>query len=251
MALLEGKSSVVTGSGRGLGRAYAMAMAREGARVVVNDIDVEEAERTVVDIKAEGGSAVANGDNIADWAGAKRLVDQCAADWGSIDVLVNNAGVHHFNPYSEESEEDIDFTLAVNVKGTMNTARHALGYMLPQRRGSIINGTSGAQSGIAGQAVYGASKAAVAGFTYALALEVASSGIRVNAISAGPLDTLSSRVISGYRDMKRIHAERAPMARNITHEDVGGTALYLCSELSSGVTGEVIHVDAGYSIMGI
>ena len=79
MALLEGKSSVVTGSGRGLGRAYAMAMAREGARVVVNDSDVEEAERTVVDIKAEGGSAVANGDNIADWAGAKRLVDQCAS----------------------------------------------------------------------------------------------------------------------------------------------------------------------------
>ena len=233
MALLEGKSSVVTGSGRGLGRAYAMAMAREGARVVVNDIDLEEAERTVVDIKAEGGSAVANGDNIADWAGAKRLVDQCASDWGSIDVLVNNAGVHHFNPYSEESEEDIDFTLAVNVKGTLNTARHALGYMLPQRRGSIINVTSGAQSGIAGQAVYGASKAAVAGFTYALALEVASSGIRVNAISPLAHTSMAERAIArGYQ----VRAMWPP-------ENLGPVAVFLASDEASYITGQVVRLE--------
>ena len=102
-----------------------------------------------------------------------------------------------------------------------------------------------------GYNVMGVAKAALENSVKQLAAEFGPSNIRVNAISAGPLDTLSSRVITGYRDMKRIHLERAPMARNITHEDVGGTALYLASELSSGVTGAVIPVDVGYSIMGI
>ena len=102
-----------------------------------------------------------------------------------------------------------------------------------------------------GYNVMGVAKAALENSVKQLAAEFGPSNIRVNAISAGPLDTLSSRVITGYRDMKRIHQERAPMARNITHEDVGGTALFLASELSSGVTGAIIPVDVGYSIMGI
>ena len=102
-----------------------------------------------------------------------------------------------------------------------------------------------------GYNIMGTAKAALENEVRQLAADVGPRNIRVNAISAGPLDTLSSRVISKYRDMKRIHAERSPMQRNITHEEVAKTALYLCSDLSSGVTGEVLHVDTGYNIMGI
>ena len=140
--------------------------------------------------------------------------------------------------------------LDVSAYSLIPMVRHAAPLMT--EGGTVVAMTFlAAEKVFPGYNVMGVAKAALENSVRQLASEYGPQGIRVNAISAGPLDTLSSRVISGYRDMKRIHAERAPMSRNITHEDVGGTALYLCSDLSSGVTGEVIHVDAGYSIMGI
>jgi len=235
MGLLDGKAVVVTGSGRGLGRAYAMAIAGEGGRVVVNDVDAEEAEKTVADIKASGGAAIPNGDNIADWKGARRLIEQCVKEYGQIDVLLNNAGVHHVTYFAEETEEEIDVTLAVNLKGTMATARHALDHMIPRRRGCIINVSSGAQSGIATQAVYGASKAGVAGFTYALAMEVAQHNIRVNALSPLAYTRMAQRSQArGYRS-----AVQVPYPP----ENVAPLAVFLASDEASYVTGQVVRLE--------
>lgn len=232
MGVLDGKAAVVTGSGRGLGRAYAVAMASQGARVVVNDIDADEAEKTVTDIRTQGGHAVPNGDNIADWNGARRLITQCVEEFGKIDVLVNNAGVHHMGEFKDQTEEQIDLILTVNLKGTLNTARHAIDYMLPRRRGCIINVTSGAQSGILGQALYGASKAGVAGFTYTLAMELAPHGIRVNAISPLAYTRLSvAAEATGYK-----------LAGKWPPENVAPLAVFLASDEASYVTGQVVRL---------
>ena len=124
--------------------------------------------------------------------------------------------------------------------------------MMKERGGSIITMTFQASSRVfPGYNVMGTAKAALENEVRQLAWDLGRDNIRINAISAGPVDTLSSRVISGYRDMKRAHADRSPMGRNITHEEVAGAALFLCSPMSSGVTGEVLHVDTGYHIMGI
>jgi len=233
MGSLDGKAAIVTGSGRGLGRSYAIAMAREGARLVINDVDVDEAEKTVVDIKAGGGEAVLSGDDVTDWAGAKHLVESCVNSFGTINALVNNAGVHHYNPFAEESEADIDLTLAVNIKGTLNTSRHALAHMVPQKQGSIVNVSSGAQSGIPGQTVYGASKAAVAGFTYGLALEVAEHGIRVNAISPLAYTRMAENVVKQGYDLRGLWPP----------ENVAPLAVFLCSDDAWYVTGQIIRLE--------
>lgn len=236
MGVLDGKAAVVTGSGRGLGRAYAMAMAREGARVVINDIDAEEAERVVTEIKSAGGTAVPSGDNIADFRGAKRLIDQCVGEFGAIDVLLNNAGIHHSTPIWEEGEEELDKTVAVNLKGTFNCARHAVDYMVPRRKGCIINVSSGAQSGIVGQSVYGATKAAVAAFTYAWAMELAPHNIRVNAIS--PL------AYTRMAEASRARTGGAAPARPLwPPENVAPLAVFLASDDAWYVTGQIIRLE--------
>ena len=230
--MLDGKAAVVTGSGRGLGRAYAAALAAQGARVVVNDVDADEAEKTVTDIRTQGGVAIANGDNIASWQGARRLVAQCVKEFGQMDVLVNNAGVHRMGEFKDVSEEDIDAILMVNLKGTFNTARHAIDHMLPRKKGCIINITSGAQSGIVGQAIYGASKGGVAGFTYTLAMELAPHGIRVNAISPLAYTRLSvAAEATGYA-----------LAGKWPPENVAPLAVFLASDEASYVTGQVVRL---------
>ncbi len=231
MGRLDGKATIVTGSGRGLGRAYAMHMAREGARIIVNDVDAEEAETTVADIKAEGGEAVVDGESVADWDGARRLIDHCVGEFGRIDVLVSNAGVHHETEFKDETEREIDFLLGVNLKGTMNANRHALERMVPQRQGCIINVSSGSQSGTGiGTSVYAASKAGVAGFTYALAMEVAKYNIRVNALS--PM----ARTRMGAN---RAGDNRAPWSP----DNVAPLAVFLASEDAWYVTGQVVRLE--------
>ncbi len=228
MGVLDGKAIVVTGSGRGLGRAYAIAMAAEGGRVVVNDIDADLAAEAAAEINARGGTAVASGDSVADWQASRRLIDQCVKEFGRIDVLVNNAALHHVTGFSQETEEVVDAFLAVNVKGTLITTRHALDHMISRKQGCIINVTSGAQSGMAGLAVYGTTKAAVAGFTYALAIEMAEHNIRVNALS--PIG------------QTRMSANQEPGA-GPPPENVAPLAVFLASDEAAYITGQVVRLD--------
>ena len=154
-------------------------------------------------------------------------------------------------PFYETSREGFAVALDVSAYSLVPIARYGAPLMA-EDGGSILTLTFQASTSVfPGYNVMGTAKAALENEVKQLANDLGSQNVRVNAISAGPLDTLSSRVITGYRDMKRIHAERSPMGRNITTDEVAKTALYLCSDMSSGVTGEILHVDTGYNIMGL
>ena len=184
-----------------------------------------------------------------------KAFDKVAAELGHLDVVVHSIAFANREdlggPFIETGREGFRLALDISAYSLVSIARHAHPLML-ERGGSMVALTFQASTRVfPGYNVMGTAKAALENEVRQLASDMGRDNIRVNAISAGPLDTLSSRVISRYRDMKRIHAERSPMERNITHDEVAKTALYLSSDLSSGVTGEIIHVDTGYSIMGI
>ena len=175
--------------------------------------------------------------------------------FGSVDIIVHSIAFANRDDLGGKfmltEREGFRLAMEISAYSLVSIARYASPLML-ENGGSIITLTFQAANRVfPGYNVMGTAKAALENEVRQLASDFGEDNVRVNAISAGPLDTLSSRVISDYRDMKRIHAERSPMKRNITAEEVAKTALYLCSDLSSGVTGEIIHVDTGYNIMGI
>ena len=172
-----------------------------------------------------------------------------------IDIIVHSIAFANREdlggPFIDTPREGFRLALDISAYSLVSVARHAAP-MMKGRGGSIITMTFQASNRVfPGYNVMGTAKAALENEVRQLSWDLGRDDIRINAISAGPVDTLSSRVISGYRDMKRAHAERSPMGRNITHEEVANTALFLCSPMSSGITGEVIHVDTGYHVMGI
>jgi NAD(P)-dependent dehydrogenase (short-subunit alcohol dehydrogenase family) len=232
MGLLDGKRAIVTGAGRGLGRAYAMALAAEGARVVVNDLDFAEAERVVAEIGAAGGSARANGADVGDWAAAGRLVGGCVEAFGGLEVVVNNAGYTRAAPIWAETEEGFDRLVRANLKGTFNVTRHALDYLRPQQQGSIINVSSGAQAGYVPRSIYAATKAGVAGFTYTWALELAPHNIRVNALSPTAQTRMSEVALP--------EGEAPPPLRR--PENIAPLVVYLASDEAGWITGQVFRV---------
>jgi NAD(P)-dependent dehydrogenase (short-subunit alcohol dehydrogenase family) len=232
MGLLDDRAVVITGSGRGLGRAYALAAAREGAAVVVNDIDVEVAEAVVAEIEAEGGRAVASGASVADWDSAGALVATCVAEFGQIDGLVNNAVVYNYYgmPWDEQADT-IKAQIDVNVTGALYCAAHALCHMVAQRRGSLVNIASRGIMGQSGMAVYSASKGALASATYSQAMDAMAHNVRVNAIC--PSGATRAYDIAGeYAEYARVHA--GPPDR------VAPAIVYLLSDLSRDVTGQLI-----------
>ncbi len=174
---------------------------------------------------------------------------------GSLDIVVHSIAFANRDdlggPFVDTSREGFAVALDVSAYSLVPIARYGAPLMA-EDGGSILTLTFQASTSVfPGYNVMGTAKAALENEVKQLANDLGPKNIRVNAISAGPLDTLSSRVITGYRDMKRIHAERSPMGRNITTDEVAKTALYLCSDMSSGVTGEILHVDTGYNIMGL
>jgi len=183
MGSLQGKRIVVTGSGRGIGAGIAKLCAQEGARVLVTDIDADVAAESANAIRAAGGQAVSHVADISRWDGAKGLIERCVAEFGGIDGLVNNAGIFRMGRVEEMEEADIRLSFEANVMGTAFCARHAVPHMLKQGSGSIVNVASGAHMGMAMMGAYGASKGAVASFTYTWAIELGPKGIRVNALS--------------------------------------------------------------------
>ncbi|MEA2627504.1 MAG: hypothetical protein QOD06_3549 [Candidatus Binatota bacterium] len=191
--LLDGKVAVVTGSGRGIGKAIAVCLAREGAKVVVNDVgcsldgrgpEGDPARETVEEIRANGGEAVASHDSVADFAAAGRIIQTAVDSFGRIDVLVNNAGIVRDRSIVKMTEDDFDAVIAVHLKGAFNCGRHAIPHMRDQSFGRVVNITSSAGlRGNFGQSNYGAAKAGLMGLTFVWAIELARYGITVNAMA--------------------------------------------------------------------
>ena len=253
---LQGKTGVVFGvaNHRSIAWAIAQTLHQAGARLAIS-YQTERVRENVSRLVAPWDNAlllecdVSSDDNVA------AAFDLIGREFGSLDIIVHSIAYANREDlggrFIETGREGFRLALDISAYSLVSIARHGSPLMTGEG-GSIVAMTFQASSRVfPGYNIMSTAKAALENEVKQLASDVGLDNIRVNAISAGPVDTLSSRVISGYRDMKRIHAERSPMGRNITVEEVAKTALFLCSDLSSGVTGEIIHVDTGYSIMGI
>jgi len=236
---LTGKAVVVTGAGQGLGEAVAKAVAAAGAAVVVNDLAQDVAQRCVDAITAAGGKAVAHAADITVWAQAEGLIERCIAEYGKIDGLVNNAGVHFPTRSWEMEEKSVRKQLDVNIIGTLATANRALKAMRAQGFGSIVNTTSGAHMGLAWRPDYGASKGAVSSFTYTAALELQQEGsaVRVNCMSPNawtPMVVDTEKFMMGQG--LGAHAGLPPPETNVAIH------LYLLSDRAQGVSGQIMGI---------
>jgi 3-oxoacyl-[acyl-carrier protein] reductase len=248
--MLAGRVAVVTGGGGGIGRGIATRFAREGATVVVAEVDTERAADTVREIDAAQGTAVAEVVDVCSPLGAAQAVNRALDEFGRIDVLVNNVG--HFGgarkEFHENTDEEWDDLYRVNLGHVLRCSRAAIGPMLDRGEGgSIVNvSTVEAFRAIPTRAVYSAFKAAITGFTRSLAVEYAGRGIRVNAIAPDVVETLQvpySRWVPP--EQEHLVPTWVPLGRFGTPDDVAGAALFLASDLSRFVTGTTVHVDGG------
>lgn len=243
--MLTGKVALVTGASRGIGKAIACKLAKEGAKVIINyNGSKEKAEAVKSQIEAEGGQAEVYQCDVSDYAACEAFIQTVIKEHGSLDILVNNAGITRDGLLMKMSEEDFDRVLETNLKGTFNTIRFASRQMLKQRSGRIINMSSVVGvSGNAGQANYAASKAGVIGLTKATARELASRGITVNAIAPGFIETDMTEVLSDK--VKEASEAQIPLGHFGKPEDVANAAAFLASEEAAYITGQVLHVDGG------
>lgn len=243
--MLTGKVAVVTGASRGIGKAIACKLASQGAKVVVNyNGSREKAEAVKAEIEAQGGTAVLYQCDVSDFASCEAFIQDVIKEQGSLDILVNNAGITRDGLLMKMSEEDFDKVLDTNLKGTFNTIRFAARQMIKQRSGRIINMSSVVGvSGNAGQANYAASKAGVIGLTKAVAREVASRGVTVNAIAPGFIQTDMTDVLSDK--VKEAMVGQIPLGRFGQTEDIAEAVAFLASDSAGYITGQVLHVDGG------
>ena len=245
MKLLEGKTALITGASRGIGKEIAISFAREGADIAITNIaDDDEFRAAVKEIEYFKVKAKGYVFNVASFENSQKAVNDIIADFGKIDILVNNAGITRDTLLMRMTEDQWDAVLAVNLKSVFNLTKAVLQPMLKQKGGSIINMSSVVGvSGNAGQSNYSASKAGIIGFTKSVAKEVGSRNIRVNAIAPGFIITEMTEKLP--EDVKNDWIGKIPLRRGGTPSDVANTALYLASELSSYVSGQTIHVCGG------
>ncbi len=239
------KVAVVTGGAQGIGQAIAKTLAQGGANVVVADLQVEKAEATAKEIIAiTGMQAIAVQVDVADNASAKAMIDRAIAEFGRIDILVNNAGTTRDNLIMRMKEADWDLVLNVNLKGAFNCSKAAIRSMMKQRYGRIINITSvSGLAGQAGQTNYSSSKAGLIGFTKALAKEVGSRNITVNAIAPGFIETVLTDDLP--QELKDMALQMTPVGRFGKPQDVANAVVFLASDEVSFITGQVLSVDGG------
>ena len=246
--MLKNKISLITGAGRGIGRAIAIALAKEGAEVVINYNGSEERAKEVKQtIEENGGKASIYKCNVSDFVACEAMIKDIVKEYGHLDILVNNAGITKDGLIMKMKEEDFDSVLNVNLKGTFNTIRHSARQMLKQRSGKIINISS--VSGIlgnVGQANYAASKAGVIGLTKTMARELGSRGITVNAIAPGFVDTEMTEVLS--EEIRENACKQIILGRFGKPEDIANTAVFLASDKADYITGQVISVDGGMNV---
>ena len=245
MNLLEGKNAIITGASRGIGKGIAEVFAQHGANVAFTySSSAEAANQLEKELQELGIKAKGYKSDAADFKQAEELIKNVLEDFGSIDVLVNNAGITKDNLLMRMSEEDFDKVIEVNLKSVFNMTKAVQRTMLKQRRGSIINMSSVVGvKGNAGQSNYAASKAGMIGFSKSMALELGSRNIRTNVIAPGFIETemtgkLDEKVVEGWR-------EAIPLKRGGTPEDIANTCVFLASDLSAYITGQVINVDGG------
>ncbi|GAP70358.1 3-oxoacyl-[acyl-carrier-protein] reductase [Bacteroidales bacterium 6E] len=242
MKLLEGKTAIVTGASRGIGKAIALCFAGEGCNVAFTDLfEDENMKATEAELLAMGVKAKGYASDASNYSDTDRVVNQIVEDFGGVDVLVNNAGITKDTLLMRMSEEQWDAVINVNLKSVFNFTKAAQRSMLKQKGGSIINLSSVVGvSGNAGQSNYSASKAGIIGFTKSIARELGSRGIRSNAIAPGFIITEMTGKIP--EDARKAWEESIPMKRGGTPEEVAKVALFLASDLSSYVSGQVISV---------
>ena len=245
MKLLEGKITLVTGASKGIGNAVAKKFAAQGANVAFTYLSsVEKGEALEKELAAMGIKAKGYRSDASDFAAAEQLINSVVEDFGGLDVLVNNAGITKDNLLMRMNEEMWDAVININLKSCFNTVKAATRTLMKQKAGSIINMTSVVGiKGNAGQANYAASKSGIIGFTKSVALELGSRGIRCNAIAPGFIETemtavLDEKMVQSWRDA-------IPMKRGGTPDDVAEAAVFLASDMSTYVTGQVLQVDGG------
>ncbi len=247
MKLLDGKTAVITGAARGIGKAIALKFASEGANVAFSDIRYDEnSELLEKELAALGVKGKGYASDASSFAGSEELINNVVNDFGQIDILVNNAGITRDNLLLRMSEDDWDLIMKVNLKSAFNLTKAVQKYFIKQRSGAIINMSSVVGvNGNAGQSNYSASKAGLIGFTKSIALELGSRNIRCNAIAPGFIITEMTSKLSD--EVRKNWEEQIPLKRGGTPEDVANVATFLASDLSSYVSGQVISVCGGMS----
>ena len=231
MGILDGKAVIVTGGGRGIGRGHCLQLAEQGASVIVNDIDFDEARKVAAEIGEQGGKASANESNIATREGAQALVQQCVDEFGAIHAAVNNAGNFKDRSFLKMSDEEFDAVVQVHMYGTFRVAQEAANRMKNQGTGgSIVNTVSAAHFGNFGQTNYAGSKGAIASMTYTWAVELSRYGIRVNAISPSGTTRMSATAKVGGKTVE------LPF---LDPNQNGAFVAFLCSDEADWVTGQI------------
>lgn len=245
MKLLQGKTVIITGASRGIGKGIAEIFAQHGANVAFTySSSAESALALEKELSALGVKAKAYKSDASNYEASQQLAEEVLAEFGSIDILINNAGITKDNLLMRMSEEDFDKVIEVNLKSVFNMTKAVQRTMLKQRNGSIINMSSVVGvKGNAGQTNYAASKAGIIGFSKSVALELGSRNIRCNVIAPGFIETemtanLDENTVKGWRDA-------IPLKRGGTPEDIANACVFLASDLSAYVTGQTLHVDGG------
>ncbi len=242
---LKDKVAIVTGSGRGIGAATARALAREGAKVVITDINSENTEKTCKSLVAAGFQAIAVAGDVTKPGDVQRLMEETAKAYGSVHILVNNAGFPRDAYITKMSDEDWTSVIDVILKGTFLCSRAAIPYMIAQKFGRIINISSRAHLGNPGQANYSAAKAGVIGLTRALSLESGKFNITVNAIAPGFIKTELVESLPHYEKIAAKAIAATPVPRVGEPDDIAAGVCFLASERAGYISGETLHITGG------
>jgi 3-oxoacyl-[acyl-carrier protein] reductase len=241
---LEGQVAIVTGGARGIGRAISENLVRDGAHLVISDVNLAEARQTAAAIATGERRCLAIEANVTDGKAVADVVERTIQEFGRIDILINNAGITRDGLLLRMKEEDWDLVLNVNLKGAFHYTKSVLSAMTKQRKGRIVSIASiVGVMGNAGQANYAASKAALIGFTKSVAREYASRGITANAVAPGFIDTAMTQNLPA--DVRKGLMEQIPLGRLGTAEDIAQAVRFLVSEEAGYITGQVIHVNGG------
>ena len=240
---LKDKVAIITGSGQGIGEGIAQRFAREGAKVVLVDVNESQIKAVEQDIKGKNGTAMAVAGDVTSQAAMRDLVAKVVQEFGTVDIVINNAGITRDARLHKMTEEKWDMVINVNLKGTFNLCQAVAPVMSEKGYGKIVNISSAARMGNVGQTNYSASKAGVVGLTRALAKELAPKQINVNAAAPGFIETEMSKKVP--EDLLKAMIKNIPMLRQGTVEEIASTCVFLASDEAGFINGQVIHVDGG------